>query len=171
MSRLEMEEKLWSYIDGFSTEADKAEVEDLLKRDTLWKDTYHELLSVQQLLHSAELEEPSMRFTRNVMEEIAKLHIAPAAKTYINKNIVYGLGIFFTVMIAGLLVFAAVLIGSSTTTSSAAFHTNLDKFDWGKLFDSVYLKIFLMVNTVLVLMLVDKYLSGKKHAGTLGKGA
>lgn len=169
MSRLEMEEKLWSYIDGFSTEADKAAVEDLLKNDPLWKDAYQELLSVQQLLQSTELEEPSMRFTRNVMEEIAKLHIAPAAKTYINKNIVYGLGIFFAVMIIGLLVFAGVLIGLSPTTSTS-FHTNLDKFDWGKLFGSVYLKIFLMVNTVLVLMLVDKYLSGKKHTSALGKG-
>ena len=168
MNRIEMEEKLWNYIDGFSTGADKAEVETLLKKDPLWKDTYQELLSVQQLLHSSELEEPSMRFTRNVMEEIARFHIAPATKTYINKNIVYGLGIFFTVMILGLLVFTAVLVYSSPT-SSTSFNINLDGFDWQKLFNSTYLKVFLMVNTVLVLVLLDKYLSGKKQTASLRK--
>lgn len=165
MNRLEMEEKLWSYIDGFSTEADKAAVETLLKTEPVWKETYQELLSVQQLLNSSELEEPSMRFTRNVMEEIAKFHIAPAAKTYINKNIVYGLGIFFTVMIIGLLVFTAVLV-SSSPASSHSFNINLNKFEWNKLFDSTYIKVFLMVNTVLVLVLLDKYLSGKKQPET-----
>lgn len=169
MNRLEMEEKLWSYIDGFSTESDKAAVETLLKTEPVWKEAYQELLSVQQLLNSSELEEPSMRFTRNVMEEIAKFHIAPAAKTYINKNIVYGLGIFFAVMIIGLLVFTAILVNSSPT-SSHSFNINLDKFEWGKLFDSTYLKIFLMVNTVLVLVLFDKYLSGRKQAATKKAG-
>lgn len=168
MNRLEIEEKLWNYIDGFCTEADKAEVETMLKTESVWKETYQELLSVQQLLNASELEEPSMRFTRNVMEEIAKFHIAPAAKTYINKNIVYGLGIFFTVMIIGLLIFTAVLVGSSPA-SSHSFNINLDKFEWGKLFNSTYLKVFLMVNTVLVLVLLDKYLSGKNQAAALKK--
>ena len=167
MNRIEMEEKLWRYLDGFSGEKDKAEIENLLKTDSVWKDMYQELRSVQQLLQSSELEEPSMRFTRNVMEEIAKYHIAPAAKTYINKNIVYGLGIFFTVMIIGLLVFTAVLVGASPSSNNS--FVNLDKFDWGKLFDSTYIKVFLMVNTVLVLVLVDKYLSGKRPAATLRK--
>ena len=169
MNRIEMEEKLWSYIDGFSTEADKAEVETLLESDPLWKDAYQELISVQQLLHSSELEEPSMRFTRNVMEEIARFHIAPATKTYINKNIVYGLGIFFTVIIVGLLILTTVMVYSSDTPS-ASFNVNLDRFDWEKLFNSTYLKIFLMVNTVLVLVLLDKYLSGKKQTASFRKG-
>lgn len=169
MNRVEMEEKLWSYIDGFSTGADKAEIELLLKNDILWKDAYQELLSVQQLLHSSELEEPSMRFTRNIMEEIARFHIAPATKTYINKKIVYGLGIFFTAIIAGLLIFTAVLVHLSPA-SSDSFNNGLDRFDWGKIFNSTSLKIFLMVNTVLVLVLFDRYLSGKKQTASLRKG-
>ena len=168
MNRIEMEEKLWRYLDGFSTGKDKAEVENLLQTEPDWKDMYQELLSVQQLLHSSELEEPSMRFTQNVMEEIARFYIAPAAKTYINKNIVYGLGIFFTAMIVGLLIFTAVLINSSPAAADS-FNINLDRFNWGKLFDSTYLKIFLMVNTVLVLVLFDKYFSGKRHTSTLRK--
>ena len=166
MNRIEIEETLWSYIDGLSTEAEKAEIHVLLKTDPLWKDAYQELKSVQQLLNTSELEEPSMRFTRNVMEEIARLHIAPATRTYINKNIVYGLGIFFAVMIAGLLVFTGVLIWSTPAGSAASFDVGMSKVEWSRLFDSTYLKIFLMMNTVLVLMLLDKYLSGKKQAAT-----
>ena len=81
------EERLWDYIDGISSPQEKTVIEQLLESDTEWKAKYSELLEVQGLLHSTELEAPSMRFTKNVMEEIAKLHIAPATKTYINKSI------------------------------------------------------------------------------------
>ena len=167
MNRLEVEEKLWSYIDGQLGEPDKSAVDALVKTDLAWKDAYQELLSVQQLLRSSGLEEPSMRFTRNVMEEITRLHIAPATRTYINKNIVYGLGIFFGVMIAGLLIFMGVLISASPASPSAAvFDTRFDQFEWGKLFDSTYIKVFMMINTVLVLMLTDRYLTRKKKTAT-----
>ena len=65
----------------------------------------HELLHTHQLLNSSELEAPSMRFTKNVMEEISRYHVAPATKSYINKNIIRGIGAFFLTMIAGLFVY------------------------------------------------------------------
>ena len=170
MNRIEIEETLWNYIDGLPDGADKEAIEAMLKTEPVWKDTYQELLSVQQLLQSAELEEPSMRFARNVMEEITKLHIAPATRTYINKNIIYGLGLFFVTMIVGLFVFTLILIKSTpSVASSAPFHTEIEKIDWSKLFDSTYLKIFLMVNTVLVLMFTDRYLTRRKQSMTNGR--
>lgn len=40
----------------------------------------------------------------------------------------------------------------------------MGKVEWSKLFDSTYIKVFLMFNTVPVLMLADKYLTRKKQA-------
>ena len=70
-----------------------------------WKNKYHELLDVHQLMKTSGLEQPSMRFTKNVLEEIAKLHIAPATKNYINNKIIWGIGAFFITLIAGFIVY------------------------------------------------------------------
>src|SRR5690348_18446687 len=95
------EQRLWDYIDGLSSPSEKTVIEQLLEASAEWKAKYHELLEVHQLMQSSELEQPSLRFTKNVMDEIARLQIAPATSSYINKNIVRGIGIFFITMIVG----------------------------------------------------------------------
>lgn len=90
----DMEERLWGYIDGTAPAAEKTVIEKLLATDATWKDKYSELLEVNQLLQASEMEAPSMRFSKNVMEEIAKYHIAPATKSYINNKIIWGLTFF-----------------------------------------------------------------------------
>ncbi len=84
-----IEETLWNYIDGTMTAEERSFVEQLVQTNSEWKATHAELLEVHHLMqNNMELEEPSMRFTQNVMEEISRLYITPAAKTYINKNII-----------------------------------------------------------------------------------
>jgi hypothetical protein len=72
----------------------------LLQNNLEWKNKYHELMEIHQLMNAAELEHPSMRFTKNVMEKIAQYHIAPATKNYINKKIIWGIAGFFFTLIA-----------------------------------------------------------------------
>src|SRR5258706_2629812 len=81
-----MEGRLWSYSDGTTSVEETSIVERLVKENQEWKEKYCELMELHQLVQSSSLEEPSMRFTKNVMEEIAKYHIAPATKNYINKK-------------------------------------------------------------------------------------
>ena len=76
-----MEESLWNFIDGTISASEKIVVEKLLQTDADWKAKYGELLQVNELLQSSELEAPSLRFSKNVMEQISKLHIAPATKS------------------------------------------------------------------------------------------
>jgi len=57
-----MEERLWDYIDGMSSVNEKTVVEKMIETSQEWKAKYHELLDVHQLMQSAELESPSMRF-------------------------------------------------------------------------------------------------------------
>ena len=157
-----IETRLWDYIDGVSTTEEKSFVEQLLQTNLEWKAKYKELLEVHQLmLSSIELEEPSLRFRQNVMEEIAKYHIAPATKSYINKNIVYGIGAFFIIMIAGFLIYGFAQVNWTEATSGSSL-IDLSKVDFSKFFNNTYTNIFMMVNVVLGLMMLDMYLGKKK---------
>src|ERR1700692_3429971 len=73
-----VEERLWDYIDGLGNAAEKSEIEQLIATNMEWQHKYRELLEAHQLLTSSDMEAPSLRFTKNVMEEIAKYHVAPA---------------------------------------------------------------------------------------------
>ena len=59
-----IDSRLWDYIDGRSSAAEKSAIEKLLESNFEWKSKYHELAEVHQLVQSSELEQPSMRFTK-----------------------------------------------------------------------------------------------------------
>ncbi len=161
-----IEERLWNFIDGTASANEKTVVEKLLESNTEWKAKYYELLQVNELLKSTELEEPGMRFTKNVMEEILKLHIAPATKSYINKKIIWGIGIFFIALLAAFLIYG---FGQMDWTSAqeTEFSKNINKVDLSKLdfsrfFTNTWVNAFMMINIVLGLVLLDNYLSNKR---------
>ena len=159
-----MEDRLWNYIDGTCTAEEKLFIEQLIATNQEWKAKYNELLEVHKLMHDhLELEEPSMRFTQNVMEEIGKYQIAPAAKSYINKRIIWGIGSFFVLTILGFLIYAFSQISwSAASPGSGSLPFNIDKIDFSKIYNSTWANIFMMVNVVLGLMLLDMYLGRKK---------
>lgn len=156
-----MEERLWNYIDGTASNAEKTVIEKLLESNVEWKAKYNELLEVNTLLQSSELEAPSMRFTKNVMEEIAKLHIAPATKTYINKRIIWGIGIFFITLIVGFLIYGFGQV-NWTEKGSTDLPIDLSKVNINKFFNNTYVNVFMMVNVILGLFLLDRFLANKR---------
>src|SRR5450755_592852 len=97
----EMEKMIWEYMDGICSPAVREMVSRHLSEDPEWKMKYNELKSIHHLLQNEELEMPSLRFTKNVMEEIAKYQVAPATRNYVNKNVVRGITAFFLFMIGG----------------------------------------------------------------------
>jgi len=156
-----IEDRLWDFIDGTSTVDEKSSVERLLEGNLEWKAKYHELLEVHQLIQASELEEPSMRFSKNVMDQIAKLHIAPATKTYINKKIIRGIGIFFILLVAGFLVYGFGQVNWSTKGDDS-FLENINKVNFNKFFSNTWVNAFMIINVVLGLFLLDNYLSNKR---------
>jgi hypothetical protein len=165
-TEVNIDDRLWNYIDGLAEGEEKSAIEHLIENNIEWRRKYSELLEVHQLLHSSELEEPSMRFTKNVMEEIAKYHIAPATKSYINKRIIYSIGAFFVLMIIGFLIygFGQIDWSASGTISNPAsqYIDRVEKVDFSKFFNNTYINIAMMVNIVLGLGLLDWYLTNKK---------
>jgi hypothetical protein len=159
----EIELRLWEYIDGFSNEEERSAIEKLVAENAEWRSKYQELLEVHQSIHLLELEQPSLRFTKNVMEEIAKYHIAPAAKKYINNKIVWGIGLFFVIMIIGFLVYGIGQIDwSAASDSKTALGIDFNKVDYSKMFNNNFFNGFMMLNVVLGLMLLDRFLNTKR---------
>ncbi len=156
-----IEERLWEFIDGHSSVEEKTVIERLLQTDVEWKAKYSELLEVNEMLQSSELEAPSMRFTKNVMEDIAKMHIAPATKSYINKRIIWGIGLFFMTMLVAILVYGFSQMDWSTGESSA-IADKLSKIDYSKFFNNTWVNAFMMINVLLGLVLLDNYFSNKR---------
>lgn len=156
-----IEEQLWSYIDGFSSEEERSSIEKLLQNNVEWKNKYHELLDAHQLIKSAELEQPSMRFTKNVMEQIAKYQIAPATKTYINKRIIWSIGAFFITMIVGFLIYGFGQINWNVS-GDTKLPVDLSKIDYSKIFKNSYVNIFMMINVLIGLVLLDRVLANKR---------
>lgn len=156
---------MWDYIDGVSSTEEKSMIGQLVQENNEWRSKYAELLEVHQLMQSTELEEPSMRFTRNVMDELTRLHIAPATKSYINQRIIKGLAVFFISMIVGFLVYG---FGQVDWTSSgdSIIPKSISNLDYGKFFNNTYVNIFMMVNLVLGLFLLDRFLANKRKKFT-----
>jgi len=163
-----IEERLWDYIDGLSLPEEKSAIEQLIESNIEWRNKYRELLDVHQLMSkSLELDEPSMRFTQNVMEDIAKLHIAPATQSYINKRIIWGIFSFFILMIVGFLIYGFGHInwtsGGGSGSQSVPFNIDrVSSFDFSKVFNNAYTSVFIMINAVVGLVLLDMYLGKKK---------
>ena len=172
----EMEKIIWEYIDGHCSPAEKALIMQRLAEDPIWQGKYNELLGVHELLQKEELEMPSLRFTKNVMEEIAQFHVAPATKNYINKNVIRGIAAFFLVMITGLFIYFIGQIhwdNSSTNHLIPQYTLDTGKLNWSKMLNNTYVNIFIGINVILGLILVDKYMQEKKnegHAGRWSKG-
>jgi len=167
----EMEQRLWEYIDGICTAQERNTIAGLLKKDSVWHIKYEELLRLHALLNKEEPDAPSLRFTKNVMEEIAQHQVAPATRNYINKYVIRGIWAFFVAMMAGLIIyFIGQLHWDGNATGNLMPKLNLDanKLNWSRFLNNSYVNIFFGMNAILGLILIDKYMQGKKNKGNEG---
>lgn len=156
---IQQEEQLWNYIDGCCTSAEKAEVEAKLVTDEAFQQLYAQLLEVnEQLDIHLEIDEPSMSFTRNVMEHVQQ-EIAPVTlKTRVDKKIIYAIGGFFSITLLGLLVYAFATAEFKTTMPRIKLKVDIDA-----LISPTFLMVVLFINAALLLIYLDSFLrKGKK---------
>jgi hypothetical protein len=165
-TREQIEQHIWDYIDGLSTPAEKQMVEQLLQTDQQWMVVYNELKGFNEMIGSADIiEQPSLRFTKNVMEEVAKYKVAPPASSYINKNIIIGIAAFFILSIIGFLVYGISFIDLSAQGTIKLPGTGVDQWniDWSKYLNSTVINVFLLMDVIAGLLLLDRYLRRKKE--------
>jgi hypothetical protein len=151
-----IEEQLWNYIDGNCTPEEQLKIEAKLAINAEYYAVYEGLLSVNEELNKLDFEEPSMSFTRNVMDRV-NLELKPVAlKTKIDNRIIYSIGAFFALSILSLFIYAI-------ATSSASFNFKMPtvNFDASKYVNSKTIQIFLLVDVALGLLYLDGFLRKK----------
>ena len=156
------EEKLWGYIDGTCSADEQKAISLLIEQDESVRAKYLELLSFNTDMAAMELDEPSMAFTYNVMENIRADYAKQPLKAAIDTRIIKVIAGFFVFTIVALLIFILVNInwsaGSGVTLP--AFKMPLIK----NFLSSGILKGFLFFDVVLVLFLFDGFLHKKGFA-------
>ena len=159
-----IEEKIWDFVNGNLPEKEKDQVQQMISSNLQWQQVHEEIISFESLMKKTEPEEPSMRFSKNVMDEITKLQIAPATKTYINIKIIYGIATFFILIIGAVVLYFLTKYNFTTGTGSSLPQVNTDKLitDWKRYLNPTVLNFFFIADAFIALMLVDKYLTKKK---------
>jgi hypothetical protein len=159
----EIEKRLWDYIDNRCSPEEKEIVGRLLSQDPVWQMKYAELMGVHDLLQKEDLDMPSLRFTKNVMEEIAKYQVAPATQNYINKNVIRGIGLFLLTLVAGLFIYITKSMNwNSAPTSHFSLPIDTAKLNPEKFMNNTVVLVFTGLTVVLSLILLDQFLQMKK---------
>ena len=157
-----MEARLWDYIDGLNTEQERSLVAKLIEENSIWKNKYHELLDIHQLMQqNMELDEPSMRFSQNVMDAIAHEKIAPAASSYIKKSVIRVIAAIFLLSIGALLLYMFSTMNWKAMSSQAS-SIQLPDVNPGKYLNNSVLYGMAIVTVVLCLAMLDSALRKKQ---------
>jgi hypothetical protein len=167
----EMEKLIWDFIDERCSPQDKEIITQRLAEDQLWKDSYLQLLGIHDMLKKDELEVPSLRFSKNIMEKIANYHVAPAANNYINKNVIRLFAAFFLVMIVGLFIYFIGQIhwvDQSSNNLIPTFSQDANRLNWSRFLNNSYVNIFIGINIILALIVADKYFRRKRNSRYVG---
>lgn len=93
--REEIEMLFWEVIDGTAGEAEQARAAALLASSAEYRRWFEELKVLQQSIRETEPEQPSLRFSRNVMEHITASKPARPIRQYYNPWVLGLLGVFF----------------------------------------------------------------------------
>src|SRR5471030_1935353 len=158
-----IEEKLWAYIDGTCTAAERNEISRLIESDSAYRDQYSELLLLNSEFEKMELDEPPMAFTYNVMEQIRTQEALVPLKAGINKNVIRGIGGFFVLSISVLLIIALSKVNwGNAAFGIAAFDVKLpdqmSSSNIKNIFTGTWMNAFLLFDVILGLFLLDTFL-------------
>ncbi|GGI26761.1 anti-sigma factor family protein [Pedobacter mendelii] len=153
-----IEQQLWDYIDGNLNETQRKNIEEKIEKDAEVKLQYEELLNLNSVFSEMEIDEPSMSFTRNVMDSVT-LEPAPVSlKTKVDNRIIYGIGGFF---VASLLALLSYVFYNSTFIMPDFSRYMSVSFEIDKVITPTSLYIFLGIDLVLGLIYIDYFLRKK----------
>lgn len=115
-----------------------------------------------ELLKGMELEEPSMSFTRNVMEQVKLEKLPVSLKTRVDNRIIYGIAAVFGAFIAGVIIYAI-------ANTTASYKLPELKMDFSEAVDKTltpgFLIAFLFIDVIIALVYFDSILRRKRAKG------
>lgn len=152
---MNMEEKMWDYIDGFCTEEETKSISLLIETDDNYRRKYNELKLLQEGLVALEMEEPAMNFTFSVMESVKQEKILKPLKTVVDQRIILGIAAFLICCIVLLLVYVFVNVNWHSSTQIKTPEIKLPSISSD--FSTVLVKGFLFFDLILGLFFADHY--------------
>jgi len=156
--------QLWEYIDGLCSAEEHQRISALIAADAMWKAEYDALLALHTGLETfTEAEQPSMRFTKNVMEAVAATGMARSTRSLINPNIIRGIAAVFIIAVTIMLGYAFMHADGSNGRSinfSAPISQLRDKV--APLWSSNIWQYVLWFNALLAVILGDSLLRKKR---------
>ena len=159
-----IEQQLWDYIDGLCSDAERQRIALLIEQDEIWARKYKGLQMLNVGIgNDVELEQPHFRFTRNVMDTIAKAHPVAAPKQYLNPVVIRSIAAFFIITIGFLLAYTLFTADWSAAASEATTRRfNLPKVQLHTMFEGNFFNVVIAVNVILGLALLDFALRAKR---------
>ena len=150
-----IEQQVWDYLDGACSVQDGEKIAQLIETDQAYRSVYAELKVLHSDLANIELDEPSMSFTRNVMDKVAAAPVPGSIRSLVDKRIIYSIAAFF---VLSLLVMLAVTIGQIDWTQPATAalpEYEIPKVDYLSFMDGTFFRVFLFADLILGLYFLD----------------
>jgi hypothetical protein len=156
-----IEKRIWDYLDGTDTAEQRELTGQLIKSDPLYRQVYNECNSFNSLVSAIDQEEPSMGFSRNVMERINLEPAHASFKSLIDRRIIFGIAGFFLFTITALLVVLFYQIDWTQTTGFKTPEFTMPAIDPAKYLNSTFINTFFFVDIIIGLYLLDGFLRKK----------
>ena len=158
-----IEQHIWDYLDGTCSEQERARIRLLIETDPAYQSAYAELKGLHFDLGQIELDEPSMSFTRNVMDKVTPLSVPGSIRSLIDKRIIYGIGGFFlfSIVMMLILVFNQIDWSEAASPVTREFKMPQVNINYTSLIDSGYLRMFFFADLILGLYIFDSIMRKK----------
>jgi anti-sigma factor RsiW len=150
-----IEEEIWDYIDGNSSQAERSETERKIASEEEFQVVYQELLAFQQQLDQVSTDEPSMSFNRKVMDLVSLEKPPVSLQTKTDKRIIFGIASFFLLAIVAILTYAAAKI--ELTASTTGLNINFSCY-----ITPTLIRTFVFVDLILLMLYADSLLRRKR---------
>lgn len=159
------EEKWWEQLDGDALPEERAAMERALQNDEEAQREYALRRKLHEELQELEPEQPSLRFTQNLMERLPKLYQRVQIGPLIGKGWQRAYVAVFTLCVLGLFGFGFNLLGSYSPSFSVYWTSKYLFVDLEASFPfRLALVVMSLTTAVLFLMWLDRRLRGSRRA-------
>ena len=156
-----IEQKIWDYLDGLGNKEERSEIERLIHSDPDYQAAYESLSEISNSLVNMEMEQPSLAFTRNVMDQLKDEPVPGSVKSLVDKRIIKGLLFFFLSSIAILLAILLTQIEWTQASEGNNYSFQLPVVNFSAFINEWTMKGFYFIDTVIVLYFFDHFLRRK----------
>jgi len=168
--RKDIEQQIWDYLDGLCTSEDSVRIAKLIEVDPEWTMVFDEVVELQDTLKdNLELEHPSMRFTKNVMEAVLATNAVKLSNKYINPSVIRGIAAVFIVAILGSLVFSAATVHWGGASRYKLPTYKMPEFSLSGIFTGPVVNVILGLQVVLALVVTDMILKKRRQNNISGR--